>query len=341
MKALVYKGPKKIELEEVSEPDLLEDEVRVSVRACGVCGSDVHGFLGSGRRIEPMVMGHEFSGVITEIGKKVEKYKTGDRVVVYPVISCGKCSLCKNGMIDSCTDKKLFGVMAINGAMSEYINVNERMLFKIPDSLSFLDASLAEPLAVACGAVKKIAGKEDISDLNILVVGSGTIGLLLLQVLKRKKPLQLFISDISSKRLAVAKKLGAEIINPAMEDIFKFLKSRTGKRGIDLSFEAVGITKTVEQAVLSLRKNGTSIWIGNLMKIIDLNMQHIVTNELTIMGSYAYSIKDFEMAVDLLKENTISSSGIISMTEELSNGAEVFDKLASGDEEIIKAVLVN
>jgi len=341
MKALVYIGPKMIELEEISESDLLENEVRINIKACGICGSDVHGFLGSGRRIAPMVMGHEFSGIISEIGKKVKKYRIGDRVVVYPVISCGKCNFCKKGLTDSCADKKIFGVMAVNGAMAEYVNVDEKMLIKIPDSLSFLDASLAEPLAVACGAVEKITNKEDISNLNILIVGSGTIGLLLLQVLKRKKPLRLFISDISSKRLTVAEKLNAEVINPTSDDIFEFLRNKTGKKGIDLSFEAVGITKTVEQAVLSLRKNGTSIWIGNIMKIIDLNMQYIVTNELTIMGSYAYSLNDFKAAVALLKENAINSSDIISTTEQLSNGAEVFEKLASGDEEIIKAVFVN
>lgn len=107
MKALVFTGPKKVKLEEVSELDLLEDEVRVKIKACGICGSDIHGFLGSGRRMAPMIMGHEFSGIITEIGKKVKKYKKGDRVVVYPVISCERCYFCKRGEIDFCKDKKL------------------------------------------------------------------------------------------------------------------------------------------------------------------------------------------------------------------------------------------
>ena len=341
MKALVFKGPKKVEMEEVNEQNLQDGDVRVNVKACGICGSDIHGFMGSGRRIAPMIMGHEFAGVITEIGENVKKFKIGDRVVVYPIIHCDKCSYCKEGLTDFCTDKKLLGVLDVNGAMVEYINVSEQSLFKIPGNVNFLDASLAEPLAVACAAVNKLTGKLDISRLNVLIVGSGPIGLLLFQVVKSKKPLQLFVSDISSNRLAVAKKLGAETVNPLQADIFEFIKNKTGRAGVDLSFEAVGITKTVDQAVLSLRKKGTSVWIGNSQKIIELDMQYVVINELNIMGSYVYSIKDFKMAVDLLKENAINSSGIISIVEKLSNGAEIFNKLVSGNDEIIKAILVN
>lgn len=341
MKALVYEGHGKIELKEVKDKALSDDEVKVNVKACGICGSDVHGYLGSGRRIAPMIMGHEFSGIIVETGDKVKNFKTGDKVIVYPVISCGKCSFCKNGMTDSCKNKKLFGVMDVNGAMAEYINVNQNALFRIPDGVDFVDASLAEPLAVACGAVNKIADNERIKGMDVLIVGSGTIGLMLLQVLSNKNPHRLFISDISDRRLSVAMRLGAIAINPESVDIFSYIKEMTGGKGIELSFEAVGITKTVEQAVMSLGKKGTSIWIGNFMKIIEIDMQHIVTNELSIAGSYAYSFSDFKTAVDLLAENSIDSSGIVTDVEDLSRGAEVFQRLASGDESIIKAVLIN
>lgn len=125
------------------------------------------------------------------------------------------------------------------------------------------------------------------------MIGSGTIGLLLLQILKSKKPLQLFVSDTSDRRLEIAKKLGALVVNSTKKDIFEFLKSKTDGIGIDLSFEAVGISETVKQAILSLRKKSTSIWIGNSKKIIDLDMQYVVINELKIIGNYAYSLKDF------------------------------------------------
>jgi threonine dehydrogenase-like Zn-dependent dehydrogenase len=306
LKALIYLGPKKLKLEETNLPVLNPDEVKVGIKACGICGSDIHGFLGTtGRKIPPMIMGHEFSGVIVEIGTNISKFKNGDKVVVYPLIFCGNCNFCKNSLEELCINKKMFGVMDVNGAMAEYINVPERLLFKLPENVSFIDATLVEPLAVACSALNKISNLEDLSNYNLLVIGSGTIGLLLLQILKTKNPSKLFVSDVSNIRLKIAQELGIFNINPNEVDIYDLLKKETSGSGINITFEAVGITETVKQAILPLSRRGTSIWIGNSKPVIELNMQHVVVNEIKIIGSYAYSLKDFKMALNLLENNKI------------------------------------
>ncbi|MHB1345909.1 MAG: zinc-dependent alcohol dehydrogenase [Candidatus Humimicrobiaceae bacterium] len=342
MKALVYLGPKKIKFIEANLPILNPGEVKIRIKACGICGSDIQGFFGiNGRKIPPMIMGHEFSGIISEIGNGVSKFKIGDRVVAYPLIFCGTCYFCKNGLENLCINKKLYGVLDVNGAMAEYINVPEKLLFKLPENVSFIDATLVEPLAVACGAVYKIDNLEDLNSYNLLVIGSGTIGLLLMQILKDLKPLKLFVSDISDKRLEIAKELGGFCINPNKEDIYELLKKETGETGINISFEAVGISESVDQSILPLIRKGTSIWVGNSKPIIELNMQRVVLNEIKIIGSYAYSLNDFKTALNLLEKNKINSSIIINKIAKIEDGEVIFNELASGNEDIIKAVLTN
>ncbi len=342
MKALVYLGPKKIKIKDVNLPSLKPNEVTVKVRACGICGSDIHGFLGTtGRRIPPVIMGHEFAGVIVQTGYNVKNFKIGDRVVIFPIISCGNCIYCKTDQAELCDNKKLFGVMNVNGAMAEYINVPEKLLIKLKNNISFVNATIAEPLAVACSAVNKIKNLKDLKKCNLLVVGSGVIGLLLLQVLKAEKALKLFASDINNKKLEIAKRIGAYAINTNEADISNSIMSETNGQKIDISFEAVGVTDTVKQAILTLNKRGVSVWIGNLSPVIELDLQKIVINEIKIFGSYAYSLDDFKMAIDFLENNKLDLNIIINRIVKLEEGEEIFNEIASGNSDIIKAVLIN
>lgn len=331
-----------MEYRETNLPILKPDEVKIEIKACGICGSDIHGFLGkTGRKIPPMIMGHEFSGKIIEIGSNVKNYKIKDRVVVYPLIFCGDCQFCKNHLEELCINKKMFGVLDVNGAMADFINVPERLLFKLPENISYVDATLIEPLAVACSALNKINNLNNIKNSNLLVVGSGTIGLLLSQLLKDKEPLNLYISDVSNIRLEKAKDLGFFTINPNEVDIYSMLKKKTVEKGIDISFEAVGLSDTVQQAILTLHNRGTSVWIGNSQPKIEINMQYIVTKEIKIIGSYAYSLDDFRVAIEYLEKNKINTRIIISEIVKMEKGMLIFNELASGKEEVIKAVLIN
>lgn len=340
MKALVYHGPEDLKWEDIEDVRPAEDEVLIKVKAVGICGSDVHGFLGiTGRRIPPMVMGHEFSGVVKEIGKKVETVQPGDRVVPYPVAFCGECEFCREGKTHICLQKKSFGVLDCNGAMAEYISVPAKLVFKISDSVPYTVASMMEPLAVAYRGVNN-AG--NIEGKNVLIVGAGTIGMLVLAIVRMRSPGKVFISDLSDSRLSIAGKMGADFtINPSKDDIDDFIKAETNGAGADIAFEAVGASPTVQQAMASLKTGGSAIWIGNSAKMITINMQEIVTRELKVTGTYIYTFKEFGEVVDLLNKGRINVEPVISLTAPLEEGAELFGRLAKAPGPLIKVILTD
>jgi len=340
VKALVYHGPEDLRWEDIDNVRPGKGEVLVKVKAVGICGSDVHGFLGiTGRRIPPMVMGHEFSGIIEEVGEGVKDAKVGDRVAPYPVFFCGECELCKQGRSHMCLNKKSLGVLECNGAMAEYVVVPEKFLFKLADNVSYNVGSMMEPLAVAYRGVNT-AG--DLSGKNVLIVGAGTIGLLVLAVVKMRNPAKVFISDLSDNRLSVAKKMGADfVINPSKQDLNEIIKNQTNGAGVDVALEAVGATPTVQQAMAALKIGGTAVWIGNSAKMITINMQEIVTRELKVFGTFIYTIKEFGEVVNLLNEGKLNVEPLISLTAPMEKGVELFKQLAKDPGPMIKVILTN
>lgn len=250
MKALVFKGPEKIFLEEIEKPIPKENELLIKIKAVGICGSDFEGYLGkTGRRIPPMIMGHELSGEIVE-AKNNNKINHSDKVVVQPIIYCGRCNYCKKGLINLCKNWKSLGVLDVSGGMIEYIAVPERHVFKIKDKVSFSRACLVEPLAVAYHGTQKLSNSKLRGAKFILVIGAGTIGLLILQVLKTKDCKTVIVSDISEYRLQIAKRLGADfIINPTKRHFFSKIKALTANQLVDYSFEAVGLSITAAQSL--------------------------------------------------------------------------------------------
>lgn len=255
MKGLVYHGEEVLKWEEVDDVAPAKHEVKIKVKAAGICGSDVHGYQGiTGRRIPPMVMGHEFSGVISEVGSDVENLKTGDRVTAFPMDFCGTCPSCAKGEVQFCPSKKQFGVLTTNGAFADYLCVPAKVCYKLHDNVSFSAGSTVEPLAVAFRGVRH-AG--DIEGKNILIVGSGTIGLMLVACARIQNPAKIFVSDLSNSRLEVAKMMGANVtVNPSESDLGYIILSQTENRGIDVSFEAVGITPACVQSLEHLRIGG-------------------------------------------------------------------------------------
>ncbi|MGC8971181.1 MAG: zinc-dependent alcohol dehydrogenase [bacterium] len=335
MKALVYYGPQDIRISEIEEPEINKDEILVKVKACGICGSDVHGYLGiTGRRIPPMVMGHEFTGVVSSVAEGVEDISIGDRVVVYPARFCGKCEFCKIGLTNLCVSRTIFGVMNVNGAMAEYVGVPKENILKLPENIDFIRGTFLEPLSVAYRAVKT-AG--DILNRNILIVGAGTIGLLILQIVKLGGARTVVITDINEKRLGIARKLGADLVlNPNKEDI-KESVSKSLPSGIDLAFEAVGLETTVNQALRIIKNRGTCVFVGNSMKNITIDMQNIVTRELRILGTYTYTLWEFKESISLLEKIDIDK--MLSKVVPLDEGPKVFKELAQKDSTLLKVVL--
>lgn len=337
MKGLVYHGDEVLKWEEVQDVTPKDNEVKIKVKAAGICGSDVHGYQGiTGRRIPPMIMGHELSGIISEVGKDVETLKVGDRVVPYPMDYCGECVFCKRGDTQFCPEKRQFGVLTVDGGFAEYLCVPAKVCYKINDNISYSAGSTVEPLAVAYRGVKH-AG--DIEGKNILIVGSGTIGLMLVACAKVQNPAKIIVSDLSNSRLDVARKMGADVtINPSESDIKEVIKTNTDDRGVDVSFEAVGVTPACVQSLENLRIGGTSIWLGQGKKTVEIGMLDIVTRELTVSGSFTYGLKEFEAAVAMFNEGQIDVESLISKEVPMSQGAEWFEKLKK-PEELVKVVL--
>lgn len=340
MKALVYKGPEKICLEEIEEPLPNHDEAVIEVTAVGICGSDVEGYLGStGRRNKLLIMGHEFAGrVIRKTGNS--NLKLGQKVVVFPKLYCGECEHCKKGEQNLCENADLFGVLSKNGAMTERMAIKEKYLIPVNNDLDDIELSLTEPLAVAYHAALKIKLMEILKEDNILIIGSGTIGLFILQVLQALGYQKIYIMDMFDTRLNIAQKLGGLPINPKNIDVKKYIEDSTDGKMINCSFEAVGKGATAASSLELLEQGGKAIWVGNAQKIIEINMQTIVTQEIQINGSYLYTLEDFIESTNLISKGLVNCKAVISKVISLDEGAAYFNKLSHNSEgKLLKVVI--
>jgi len=339
MKALVYQGPKKLEIVEVPKPTPKKGEILLKVKACGICGSDVHGYLGiTGRRTPPMVMGHEFSAEVVGLGEGTSgRIAIGDRVAIQPCISCWECEKCREGYNNVCPTRDFLGAMDCNGAMQEYLCVPEKLAYKLPDGMSYSVGALIEAMAVSYSGVKK-AG--DLTGKNVVIIGGGTIGLLALKVVKTKNPKKVLLSDLSDFRLEMARKMGADVtINPRNEDFIQKVKSSFDGELADVSIEAVGIGPTVEQALSALKPQGTCVWIGNSAKTIEVDMQRVVTQEIKIFGSYIYTHKEFGETIDFINKNNLDLSAIISKEISLEEAPQMFEDLTVHTDKYLKCII--
>lgn len=340
MKALVYRGPKKIEVEERPIPEISGSDALIRVRASGICGSDIHGYLGgTGRRVEGYCMGHEFCGDIAELGGEVRGWDVGDRVVVQPSIFCGECVYCRQGRTQLCLNKKFLGVFQVNGAMAEFVAVPAKLLYKMPDTMSYEEGALIEPLAVAKCAVDKIPG--GVRGKNVLVVGVGTIGLLIISVLRSRGAKTIIASDLSENRLNFAKTVGADYtFDPSKTDVVAAIREVTGGLGADASLEAVGADRPVKTAIDCVRLGGDCVWVGNSKKEIVIDMQSVVTREITIYGTYTYSHKAFGETIDEMKGMGIDADAFVGKRIPIEDAPAVFEYLAAGNDDLVKAEIV-
>ena len=338
MKALMYQGARDMPLVDIPEPEPGENEVKISVSYCGICGSDIHGYTGeSGRKIPPMIMGHEFSGRVTALGEKVTKFRVGDRVTVQPVMFCGTCEFCRAGNMNICKNRRGLGVLDVNGAFTEYICVEEQYVYLLPDHVDDYAGAMLEPLSVAYHAVKHI---QPVGDKNIFIAGTGTIGLLILKLVRAFGAGRIVVTDLSDDRLSLAEKLGADItINPSKEDVALRLRQEGLTEQIDLAIECVGASSTAQQTVECVKIKGMVLWVGNAAKMIQVNMQQIVTRELTVKGTYAFTETDFKNALGLLAEEKIKVSDLITRIVPLEQTEEAMQSLLDHSADDIKILV--
>jgi L-iditol 2-dehydrogenase len=314
----------------------------VRVRACGVCGSDIHGWDGStGRRQPPLIMGHEASGEIMSVGPRVTKWRAGDRVTFDSTIYCGECAYCRSGQVNLCENRRVVGVSPgeyrQHGAFAEFVSVPERILYALPDALPFENAAMIEPVSIAVHAVQRV--KISAGD-SAVVVGTGMIGLLVVQALRWAGCGNIIAVDIDDKKLALARELGAQhaLRSDAGDPIAEIAKL-TGGQGAMFAFEVVGFTPTLDLALRAVRKGGTVVLVGNLSPKTDFPLQVVVSRELTVLGSCA-SAGEYPLCLDLISRGVIRVAPLISAVAPLAEGEEWFKKLsAKGAGGLMKVIL--
>jgi L-iditol 2-dehydrogenase len=341
MKALVLEEYNRLDYKDVPDPDVGPEDVLVRVKACGICGSDVHGLDGStGRRMPPLIMGHEASGVIAGVGKNVTGWQEGDRVTFDSTIYCGKCHFCRRGEINLCDNRRVLGVSPgeyrQHGAFAEYVAVPQHILYRLPEGVSFEQAAMVEALSVAFHAV----GRTPISlNDSAAVVGTGMIGLSVIQSLRVAGCGTIIAVDLDQGRLELARQLGADVtLNPEQEDVVVQVLRLTENRGADVAFEAVGISPTLELAIKCARKGGAVTLVGNWAPTTEFPMQAVVTRELTLYGSCA-SRGEYPACLDMISRGAVDVDVMVSAVAPLAEGASWFQRLHHGESGLMKVIL--
>jgi L-iditol 2-dehydrogenase len=341
MKALVLTAYKRFELLDVPEPKIGPRDVLIQVKACGICGSDVHGMDGStGRRRPPVIMGHEAAGVIAKVGPQVQGWKAGDRVTFDSTIYCGRCEFCRRGRVNLCDNRRVLGVSCADyrqdGAFAQFVAVPEHILYRLPEGLKFERAAMVEALSIALHAVNRTPRQAGDA---VAVFGAGMIGLLVIQVLRLAGAGRIIAVDIEPEKLALARRLGAdETINASDADAAAEVLRLTGSRGADAAFEVVGVTPTVDAAVRSVRKGGSVTLVGNVSPKVELPLQTSVTRELTLYGSCASS-GEYPACLDLIARGRIDVDALMSAVAPLAEGAAWFDRLYGKERGLMKVIL--
>jgi threonine dehydrogenase-like Zn-dependent dehydrogenase len=342
MKALVLEEYNKFVYREWPEPEITATEVLVHVKAVGICGSDVHGMDGStGRRKPPIIMGHEAAGVIVKTGSDVKSWKTGDRVTFDSTIYLLNDWYTLKGLYNLSDNRMVLGVSPEeyrrHGAFADYVNIPQHILYKVPEEVTFTQAAMVEPVAVAAHAVELASvGWND----SVVVVGTGMIGLFVIQVLRSKGCGKIIAVDIETEKLKMAKKLGADyIFNQKTDNVKQEIIALTSNRGADCSFEVVGIDATVETAIESVRKGGTVTLIGNLSPLARLPLQTVVTRQIRLQGSCAIC-GEYQAVLDMIARKQIDVNSLLSAEAPLSEGAVWFDRLYKKEPGLIKVILI-
>jgi L-iditol 2-dehydrogenase len=341
MKALVLEEYKKLVYKDVPDPVPADNEVLIKVMACGICGSDIHGYDGStGRRIPPIIMGHEASGVIVKTGSGVSGWKKGDRVTfdstIYPLDDWFTI----NGHYNLSDNREVLGVSPgtyrRHGAFAEFVAVPQHILYRIPEKVTFEQAAMTEAVAVALHSINLSGIKPGE---KCVVVGAGMIGIFIIKLLKISGALSVIAVDVDENKLEQALGAGADqAFLSADNDLGEKIASLTSSRGADISFEAVGKSETVNLAIDLLRKGGKAVLVGNLSPKVEFPLQKVVTREIKVLGSCAIR-GEYEVVLDLLQTGRLTVDDQVSAVAPLSEGIMWFDRLYNRSMKLNKVIL--
>ena len=341
MKALVLEKYMQFELKEVPEPQVADNEVLIRVKAVGICGSDVHGMDGSsGRRLPPVIMGHEASGEVASVGKAVKSWKAGDRVTFDSTIYKKDDWFTRRGLYQLSDDKMVVGVSTPDfrkdGAFAEYLVLPEHIIYKLPDNITFTQAAFVEPAAVAMHAIE--ITRPSMTDV-VVVVGVGMVGSFVVQLLKIRGCRKVVAVDIDDFKVDLALKLGADhAFLPGDPQLMATIKKLTEGRGADVAFEVVGEEDSVHTCIAAVRKGGQVTLVGNTSPTINFPVQSVVTREIRVQGSCAIN-GEYPAVLDLIASGRLDVSSILSVEAPLAEGAAWFDRLYKKEKGLMKVML--
>ena len=339
MKVAVLEKVKKISIEEREIPRPKEDEVLVRVKSVGVCGSDIHyykeGRIGSFVVEKPIILGHESSGEVVEVGSKVKSFKVGDRVALEPGIPCRKCNYCKTGRYNLCPDVIFMATPPVDGAFAEYVVHPEDFTFKLPDNVSYDEGALIEPLSVGIYASSR--AKVRPGD-NVLIFGAGPIGLVTLQSAKAYGAENVIVVDINNFRLSAAKKLGADYtINSKVENLERI--KEIFPDGLDIVFEASGNSSVIKDTTRFAKRGGKIVFIGLASEdYIGLNINEITSKELDLLGIFRYA-NVYRKAIDLVAKGKIDLRTLVTHHFTLEQTQEALEFADKNKDECIKVIV--
>ncbi|MFX0086685.1 MAG: zinc-binding dehydrogenase [Candidatus Hodarchaeota archaeon] len=337
MKQQVIIAPKKIKFHDIPIPKLVKNEVLVKIMRIGICGSDIHVYYGKHPNTSyPVTQGHEASGIIQKVGKEVQNVKPGDRVTIQPQVICGTCYPCLNGKYHICNNLKVMGFQT-TGMASEFFVTESSKVLKLDDDFSYDEGAMIEPLAVACGALSKIA---DIKQKEVIVLGAGPIGNLCAQTAKALGAKSALITEISDFRIKIAKNVGiTHLCNPLKQNLSDEIINTFGPDKADLIIECVGSNQTINDAIQNARK-GTDILIVGIYgdkPTIDLNT--VQDCELRLIGSSMYQTKDYLKAINLFKSKKIQLNPLITHHFKFDDYEKAYNLIDEKRDKVMKVII--
>ena len=341
MKCAVFTEPFKFEIQERKMPEPKQGEVLVAIKAVGICGSDIHPYMGDGieRRQPGIIMGHEASGVVSSVGKGVTCWKPGDRVIINPQIRCGHCEMCRVGNYNLCENMLLIGSSMrkfLDGAMCECIVIGQDQLYRLPDNVSFDYGTLLDPLGNAIHLINRAGVK--LGD-TVVIIGAGTIGLLAVQTARLAGASNVIVLDVAEGKLKLAKEVGADfVLDSRAPDIVTQIKALTNEQGADVVVEAVGIGITYNLAMQLVKKLGTVIALGFAQDNINFSLKPLVYNEINFLGSTGYAT-ECQTTIDYLASGKLEIDKIITHTFPLEQINEAFQTLCDKQATAVKVIL--
>ena len=345
LKSLVLHDISDLRLENRPMPEISDNQVLLKVMASGVCGSDIPRIFKKGTYTFPTVPGHEFAGQIVETGKNVDPSLNGKKAAVFPLKPCMKCTYCKDELFELCDNYDYYGSRC-DGGFSEYIAIDKWNLVMIPDNVSYEEASMLEPMCVSLHSIKK-ANPQDKN--SIVIFGAGPIGLMLAKWASKFNIKNIILVDIDDEKIEFAKNQGfTHVVNSIKEDPVEYVMKVTNNLGADITIEGAGVSITLNQAILSCKKHGDIVFMGNPamdMTIKLNNFSQILRREINIHGtwnsSFSSTVNDWHEGVKAISNKEMDIKGLVTHRYSFANGLKALDMMYQKDEFYTKVLITN